>query len=129
MKKTLLFLIAFVCLGITLKAQDSLVAAKDTAWRVGGNASLQFSQVALSSWAAGGENSMSLTAIVSGFASYLEGKNYWNSYGLFTYGAYQGQYDTKIRKNVDLIDIGTKAGHELGNKFYLSGLLNFKSVW
>ena len=127
MKKTLLFLITIVCVGISAQAQDSLVAIKDTAWRIGGNASLQFSQVALSSWAAGGESSMSLTAIASGFASYLEGKNYWNSYGLFTYGAYQGQYDAKIRKNVDLIDVGTKAGHELGNKFYLSGLLNFKS--
>ncbi|MGB3074778.1 MAG: DUF3078 domain-containing protein, partial [Chitinophagales bacterium] len=127
MKKTLLFLIALVCITGYSFGQDTTAIVKDTTWRIGGYGSLQFSQVALSNWAAGGESSISLTAIASGFASYLEGKNYWNSYGLFSYGAYQGQYDPKIRKNVDVIDIGTRAGHELGHKFYLSGLVNFKS--
>jgi hypothetical protein len=109
-------------------AQTTLPATPvDTTWRLGGFGSLQFSQVAFSNWVAGGESSVSLTAIASGFAQYKLEKNYWNSYGLLSYGAYRGQYDTKVRKNVDLIDIGTRAGHELGHKFYLTGLINFKS--
>lgn len=79
-------------------AQDTLAIPTDTTWRIGGFGSLQFSQVALSNWAAGGESSMSLTAIVNGFAMYMEGKNYWNSYALLSYGAYRGQFDDGIRK-------------------------------
>lgn len=106
--------------------QDTAVPA-DTAWRLGSTVSLQFSQVAFDHWAAGGESSISVTAIGTGFASYLRDKNFWNSYAYLSYGAYSGQYDSKIRKNVDVIDLGTKAGHELGKKFYLTGLVNFKS--
>lgn len=125
MKRSVLFTLAIVSMSFMVHAQDA--APQDTTWRTGGFASIQFNQVALSNWAAGGESSISATAIASGFASYQEGKNYWNSYALFSYGAYQGQYDTKIRKNVDVIDIGTKAGHNLGKNIYFSGLLNFKS--
>lgn len=110
-----------------LFSQDTTGIPTDTTWRIGGFGSLQFSQVALSNWAAGGESSLSLTAIVNGFAMYMEGKNYWNSYALLSYGAYKGQYDEGIRKNVDNLELGTRAGHDLGKHFYLTGLLNFKS--
>lgn len=132
MKKVLFFFIAMLCIRSYSFGQDTPVppdntVAQDTAWRIGGFGSLQFSQVAFDHWAAGGESSFSLTALGSGFASYLKDKNFWNSYAILSYGAYQGQYDKKIRKNVDMIDLGTKAGHDLGKKFYITGLLNFKS--
>jgi hypothetical protein len=128
MKKQLLLTCLLAALSIyCTNAQTIPPSPADTTWRLGGFGSLQFSQVAFSNWVAGGESSVSLTAIASGFAQYKLEKNYWNSYGLLTYGAYRGQYDTKVRKNVDLIDIGTRAGHELGHKFYLTGLVNFKS--
>jgi hypothetical protein len=127
MKKVILLLMLIAGINGISNAQDTLALPADTTWRIGGFGSLQFSQVALSNWAAGGESSMSLTAIVNGFAMYMEGKNYWNSYALLSYGAYKGQYDEGIRKNVDNLELGTRAGHDLGRLFYLTGLVNFKS--
>jgi hypothetical protein len=125
MKKIYLSCLVVISIVSTGLSQDTL--ATDTTWRLGGYGSLQFSQVAMDNWAAGGENSISLTVIGFGFADYKLDKNYWNNYVLLTYGAYRGQYDETVRKNVDLIDIGTRAGHEIAKHWYLAGLVNFRS--
>jgi hypothetical protein len=126
MKKTFLYLIFCILITSYTYAQPAKTP-KDTTWRIGGYGSLQFSQVALDHWAAGGESSLSLTAIANGFAQYKLGKNYWNTVGYFAYGAISSQYDKILRKNVDRLEVGTRAGHELWSHFFLTALVNFQS--
>jgi hypothetical protein len=124
MKKLILILIA-LSLSASAFSQDTL--AVDTTWKRGGFGSLQFNQVAFSHWAAGGENSLSFTVAGFGFANYLKGKNFWNSYINFNYGVISTQYDKTARKNTDILELQTKAGHDIGKKFYFAGLINFRS--
>jgi len=124
MKKSIALIIAF-SISATALAQNT--TPRDTSWKRGGYASLQFNQVAFSHWAAGGTNSLSLTAVGFGFANYTKGKNFWNSYANLNYGVQQQQYQRIPTKNTDLMELQTKAGHELGKKFFLSGLINFRS--
>lgn len=125
MKKILPLFLLICSVSFSAFSQDP--ALTDTTWKRGGFASLQFNQVSFTNWAAGGENSFSLNGMAFGFANYLKGKNYWNSYANMNFGLISSQYDKSIRKNTDLIELQTKAGHEIGKKFYFSGLLNFRS--
>lgn len=122
--KNLLLLLVVITIYTRSYSQDSL--ARDTSWKKGGFASVQFNQVAFDHWAAGGENSVAVTALGFGFANYLLGKNFWNSYANLQYGMINTQTGG-LRKNADLIELQTKAGHEIAKKFYLTGLVNFKS--
>ncbi|NWF71389.1 MAG: DUF3078 domain-containing protein [Chloroflexi bacterium] len=124
MKKIVLF---FISLSFTLSSFGQDTLALDTTWVRGGFASFQFNQTTFTNWAAGGENSYSLNALAFVFANYHFEKNYWNSYVHMNYGLISSQYDKSIRKNTDFIELQTKAGHEIGKKFYYTGLLNFRS--
>jgi hypothetical protein len=124
MKKSVLILVA---LGFSLSSFGQDTLARDTTWIRGGFASLQFNQTTFTNWAAGGENSYSISGLAFVFANYHFGKNYWNSYANLNYGLISTQYDKTMRKNTDLIELQSKAGHEIGKKFYFSGLLNFRS--
>ncbi|MCS6916126.1 MAG: DUF3078 domain-containing protein [Chitinophagales bacterium] len=99
----------------------------DTSWKKGGYGSLQFNQVAFSHWAAGGENSLSLTTLGYAYANYTKGKNYWHNSAFLNYGFIQSQYVRGIRKNTDLIDLNSKAGREFKGNFYYTALVNFRS--
>lgn len=105
-------------------AQDTLKA--DTLWRLGGFFGVNFNQVGLTNWAAGGENSFSVAGIFSGTANYKKGTISWDNsldlgYGLLKSG------DSPFRKNEDKIDLNSKLGALAKGKFYYSALLNAKS--
>lgn len=108
-------------------SQDTTAALKDTSWKKGGFISLMFNQVAFSHWAGGGTNSFSFTGIGNGFVKYTKGKNYWNSFLITQYGLTQTQYDHKATKNIDLLELQTKAGHGIGHNFNLAALVDFLS--
>ena len=73
-KKYLLFIL--VCMFSSAYGQT---AEKDTSWKSGGFIGINFTQVNLSQWSAGGENSLSLAASASLFSNYLKGKNDWQN--------------------------------------------------
>jgi len=106
-------------------SQDA--AVKDTSWKKGGFVSLMFNQVAFSHWAGGGVGSLSLTGIGNSFANYQKGKNYWNSFMNLQYGITETQYERKPKKNIDIFELQTKAGHAIGGKFNLTALADFVS--
>ncbi len=99
----------------------------DTAWKAGGFASLQVNQVAFVHWAAGGENSLSLTALGGAFIHNTLGKNYWHNTLLMHYGFHNTQYTRTTRKNVDLLEVTSKAGRQLSAHWYYSALLNART--
>jgi hypothetical protein len=105
---------------------DTLTAAPDTIWRSGGITSLNFTQVSLSQWAAGGENSVTGNALLSLFANMKNGKWVWdNAVDLAIGGTRTG--DEEIRKTDDKIDLASKAGYEVAHNLFASFLVNFKT--
>lgn len=105
-------------------AQDSLSA--DTAWKTGGTLGLNFSQVYLSNWAAGGENSISATGLVNLFGNYAKGKASWDNTLDLAYGMlWQGE-EAGIKTD-DKIDFASKYGYQASEHWYYSALLNFRT--
>jgi hypothetical protein len=123
MKRNLIVLSLLFVSGSSF-AQDD--AAADTSWKRGGVVGLNFSQVNLSNWAAGGENSISGMAMFNYFANYNDGKNTWDNIIDLAYGLTQKGDESPI-KSEDKIDLATKYGRLAGRHWYYSALLGFKS--
>ncbi|WP_321996108.1 DUF3078 domain-containing protein [Draconibacterium orientale] len=104
-------------------AQDE---TKDTLWTTSGSTTLNFSQVSLNNWAAGGKSSMSGVVMVNYAANYKKDKLNWDNTFDFRYG-FLKEEDQKLRKSDDMIDISSKLGIEASKHWYYSALLNFKS--
>jgi len=107
-----------------LRAQQ--VADSIQGWKTGGTISLAFSQTSLSNWASGGQNSMAMNGIFSGFANYRKGKSVWDNSLDLGYGLLK-QGDEDFRKTDDKIDFLSKYGKEAFKNFYYAALLNFKT--
>lgn len=102
------------------------VAAADTTWKTGGTMGLNFSQVYLSNWAAGGENSMSSTALVSLFGNRAEGVSTWDNTLDLAYGMlWQGE--SAGIKTDDKIDFSSKYGRLMKGDIFYSALFNFRT--
>ncbi|NQX90700.1 MAG: DUF3078 domain-containing protein [Flavobacteriales bacterium] len=109
----------------TMATQEE--APADTTWKKGGTFGLNFSQTYLENWAAGGQSSISGTGLLSLFGNYAKGKHTWDNsldlaYGLLRQGEAGG-----IIKTDDRIDLSSKYGYKANEKWYYSGLLNFRT--
>jgi hypothetical protein len=100
----------------------------DTLWKYNGVVSLNFSQMALSNWAAGGEQSISGNGRVTLGANYLsrDANIGWDNELILGYGLVQ-QGDDPVRKSDDKIDFSSKFGYKAGGNWKYSGLLSFRS--
>jgi hypothetical protein len=101
-------------------------AGTDTLWRFGGRGAISFSQVSFVNWAAGGENSYALAGLVHLFANLKRGKATWDNtldvgYGLIKQG------DLGTRKSDDKLDFLSRFGYHAINRWYYSGVLNFRT--
>ncbi|MCR9250744.1 MAG: DUF3078 domain-containing protein [bacterium] len=126
--KQLYILFTFIFISGIAIAQDP--APADTSyWKKGGAGTLTFSNVTLSNWAAGGENSVSLNGFLGLFANYKKARTTWDNSLNLGYGLLkQGEGD--FVKSDDKINFATKYGYQLNNetsKWYFSALLDFKS--
>ena len=102
-------------------------AQKDTVWRKGGLIALNFSQVALKNWAAGGQNSIAGNSIVNYFANYKKGNHVWDNNLDMAYGlVLQGKHATAIKSD-DRIEFTSKYGKQASHHWYYSTLFNFRS--
>lgn len=109
-------------------AKDSIIAA-DTMryWKKGGLIGINFSQSSFTNWAAGGENALSVTSLVSLFANYKKDKDNWDNTLDLAYGMLQTGI-APLRKNEDKIDFSSKYGrYAFLNHWYYTALVNFKS--
>jgi hypothetical protein len=96
-------------------------------WKTGGLYNLNFNQAALSNWAAGGDkSSLSLSTLLSVYAFYSDGRRSWDNSLNLAYGIVNTT-SLGTRKTDDRIDLVSKYGYDLGKKWYLSGLLQFRS--
>ena len=101
-------------------------AAVDTSWKTGGIVGLNFTQVSLSNWAAGGQNSISGIALFNYYANYNKGKNIWDNTIDLGYGLTQNG-DADPIKSEDKIDLSSKYGRYAFKHWYYSAMVGFKS--
>jgi hypothetical protein len=118
------------------KAKDEALtgAPADTAkkhWYIQGSTGLTFTQAAFSNWAAGGQNSLGLSAMINLKANYKKGKHAWANtidlgYGFQILGKSK---EAKYNKINDKIELTTAYGFELhqNKKWYLTLLVNFRT--
>ncbi len=129
--------IIFILLTIFTLMSYAKVASLETAspkedadstkvWKTGGVMSLNFSQVSMTNWAAGGENSLAFGSFGSFFANYKKGKTSFENTLDLAYGI-QKQGDDKLIKTDDKIDLASKYGREIKKGLYYSALINFKT--
>ena len=103
------------------KEQDSSV------WRKGGMFNINLAQGSLNNWAAGGDNfSLSLTTILSLYGFYKKDKHSWDNTFDFNLG-YLRTTTLGSRKNDDRVDLLSKYGYGLSEKWNLATLFNFRS--
>src|SRR5260221_2973470 len=96
-------------------------------WKTGGIYNLTFNQAALSNWSAGGDKSaISLSTLLSLYAFYVDGRRSWDNNLTLAYGFAQTT-SLGTRKTDDRMDLVSKYGYDLGKKWYLTGLFNFRS--
>ncbi|GAA4431973.1 DUF3078 domain-containing protein [Pontibacter saemangeumensis] len=106
-------------------AQDT---AADTTniWDFGGTGTLNFSQVSLTNWAAGGQNSLSVLGIANMFANYEQGKNTWNNSLDFTYGLVKLE-GRRMQKSDDKLELNLKYGYRATAHWFYTAQVNLKT--
>lgn len=120
--------ISTVILAILI-ATGAMAQKADTTklWTQGFKSSISFSQVSLTNWAAGGENSFGGNSFLNLFANMKKGKSNWDNsldlaYGLIKLGG------ADIRKSDDKIDLVSKYGYNIFHKnLFLSANFSFKT--
>ena len=115
-------------IGIVLVAQEATASPDapeaDTLWKFSGVSSLNLSQLALSNWAAGGENSVSGNALLKLSADYDNGTTSWDNDLTLGFGLTK-QGDELARKSDDQINLASKFGYKASKKWRYSALLGF----
>ncbi len=123
MKKYSLTLFAILLSG-SIFAQDPTDA--DTLWKVTGVASLNVSQLSITNWAAGGENSLSGNALFKLSPDYDNDTLSWDNDLTLGFGLLK-QGDDPSRKSDDQINISSKVGYKASKHWSYSGLISFKT--
>ncbi|MCC7050236.1 MAG: DUF3078 domain-containing protein [Bacteroidia bacterium] len=112
--------------GVKVLEKGASPAKADTGWFTGGNIAINFSQVSLTNWVAGGENSISVNGLSNFFANYKLGKTIWDNSLIMAYGQMK-QGKASFFKTDDKIEFVSKYGREAFGNWYYSGLVNFRS--
>ncbi len=117
------YIAIFLLLSVNLlKAQES----DTTYWLFGGSTTFTFSQVSLTNWAAGGDNSISLNGYFNVFADYQKNKLSWSNNLETGYGIIR-QGDAAARKTDDIIIATTQFGYKVTENMNWSSLLDFRT--
>jgi hypothetical protein len=139
MKKPLF--VCLCCFTFTAFAQDTTVTrlkkeasksikkegADTISWRRGGIYNLNLAQGSLSNWAAGGDDfSLTVTSYFNLYSYYKEGRNSWDNTLDFNFG-YVNTSSLGSRKNDDRLDVLSKYGYSLGEKWNVSALANLRT--
>lgn len=95
-------------------------------WKRGGLININFTQVSLTNWAAGGENSISLNGFSSLFANLKKGKSTWDNTLVLAFGQVK-QGGSKYIKSDDKIQFTSKYGRKASQDWYYAGLLDFQT--
>lgn len=105
-------------------------------WSLGGVTSVNFTQMYLKNWSAGGQPSLSATAFINLYANFKRNKTSWDNSFDIAYGLLKSG-KTQFVKTDDKIDLTSKFGLQAfstksdssswGSRWYYSSLINFKT--
>lgn len=119
----LLLTIGAICMATLGMAQQP---AQDTSyWHFNANIGINFTQVSLTNWSQGGENSISGIGQAGAGIKYEKGKDVWETSLDLGYGTIRS--GKEWRKNEDKIDFNSKYGHEAMDKLFYTALVHFKT--
>lgn len=121
MKKCLLFLLLLPTALFSQQVPDTLKT-----WEVKGLFSLNFSQISLTNWVAGGRSSSAGVGIFNLQAKYTKDNLLWENTLDLGYGLIKEQ-DRQTVKSDDKIDLTSKLGLKLSEKLYYTLLFNYKT--
>lgn len=121
MKKCLIFLLLLPMALFSQQMPDTLKT-----WEVKGLVSLNFSQISLSNWVAGGRSSHAGVGIFNLSAKYTRDNLLWENTLDLGYGLIKEQ-DRETVKSDDKIDLNSKLGLKQSEQLYYSLLFNFKT--
>ncbi|MEZ4799258.1 MAG: DUF3078 domain-containing protein [Flavobacteriales bacterium] len=139
MLKRSLLVASFAIHGLMASSQTNPTSAEETAmktmatvedsvkWKKGLVVSINNTFTYLNQWAAGGNNSVSSTGIVSAFTNYRNGKNSWDNSIDVASGILLQSLDSRAIKTDDKIDFTSKYGRQASEKWYYAALFNFKT--
>ncbi|WP_187261140.1 DUF3078 domain-containing protein [Pontibacter beigongshangensis] len=123
-------LVAFFTLIATSPANAQEIkpdtASAANVWDFSGIGNVNFSQISLSNWAAGGQNSLSVLSTLNLVANYKKGRNTWNNSANVTFGfvKLQGQ---RLQKSDDRLELNFKYGREASDKWFYTGQVNIRT--
>lgn len=154
MKRILLFSIAVVLFPLCLSAQDMPtdttlsevyeIAAemaenmeavpeeeaeieKPKYWNKGISTQIGFSQVGITQWADGANQSLSFNSFIDAFANYAKDKIIWETRLQLAYGVITDIDDGFTKKTDDNIQLDSKFGYNISKDLYLSAQYSFKT--
>lgn len=131
--KGLSLMLLAVGFGLTVNAQEEKKPEAETPvdtvkgpWTKGGVGSINFNQVSLNNWAAGGNSSISGAGLLNAFANYEKEKVSWDNNIVLAYGLIRQQKDPVIKSD-DRIEFVSKAGKTASKKWSYTGLFSFRT--
>jgi hypothetical protein len=96
-------------------------------WKKGGLFNVNFGQTSLTNWAAGGDQfALNVNGFLNLFAYYKKDRHAWDNSLDLAIG-YVKTTSLGTRKADDRIDLLSKYGYQIFNKWYLSGLVNLRT--
>ncbi len=125
--RSILTIVFFLTIGYSYGQEDTLLAAKDTAWCYSLKSGLNFSQTSFSdNWAGGGVGSVAIVSYFSGTALYSKNKITWSNELQMLYGIIN-QENLDTRKTTDRLFFDSKLGYALSKKWNYYASLSFLS--
>lgn len=139
MKKIILIAIGLattIAFGQVVDAEKDLVKVNsDTinGWKKGGYFAINGSQVSLTNWVAGGQNSLSLNSLFGLYANLKQDNVTWENSLDFGYGILRQSNELfsssgeKWIKTDDRVDLTSKFGQKASQSWYYAALTNFRT--
>ena len=125
--KKLFMMAVFAVSVVTLAAQtEEKKDENPDAWKLTGITGLNFSQMAQSAWAAGGDNSYAGNAYLNATLSKKTGKWLWTNDLAVDYGVSYTKTQ-KQQKSSDKLEFSTKLGYTASKNWYYAGLVDYKT--
>ena len=121
-----MWFIALAFLGVGTVSAQTETAEGTSPWTREGNLGLKLTQVSLTNWAAGGDNSVAFDFQGAYQANYKKGKHLWNNRLELAYGLNRTGEDGTKKAN-DKIYLNSKYGYSIAKSWYASAFATFQT--
>lgn len=107
--------------------EPAVVADSVVYWKRGGTLNINLQQVGLTNWAAGGESSFAVGAIIESHANYEKDEVVWENKANIRYGVIRNGDNERFEKTDDILDLSTKFSQKFSEKVLMTASVNFRT--